>query len=259
MDLEYTVDQMVATIRLNRPERKNAFTYEMIDRWAEALREAKADDNVRCVVLTGAGDAFCSGVDLSAREAVDNQPLNRMEVLTKRVHSVARAVVALDKPLIAAVNGVAVGAGMDMALMCDVRWASTNARFSQGYIKVGLIPGDGGCFLLPRIVGMAKALELMWTGDQIDAATAAELGIVTRVVAPELLMKETYEFAHRLAAAPPLAVAAIKRLAYQSLAMDFLTSLEVAAAYSAIIQSTKDSREAMQAFRQRRVGHYIRA
>ena len=258
MDLEYTVDEMVATIRLNRPRRKNAFTYDMVERWAEALREANADDRVRCVVVTGTDDAFCAGVDLNAKDDVENVPFTRMEVLTKRVHSVAREVLALDKPLIAAVNGVAVGAGMDMALMCDVRWASTNARFSQGYIKVGLIPGDGGCYLLPRLVGMAKALELMWTGDQVPAAEALGLGIVTKVVAPELLMKETYDFARRLAAAPPIAVAAIKRISYQSQTMDFASSLEMAAAQSAVIQSTRDSREALQAFREKRAGNYVR-
>jgi enoyl-CoA hydratase/carnithine racemase len=259
MELEYDVDDMVATIRLNRPERKNSFTYDMIDTWADALRRANLDPQVRAVVLTGTGDAFCAGVDLNRRSEVDDVPHARMQSLRLGVHSVAREVRRLDKPLIAAVNGPAVGAGMDMALMCDVRFASANARLSQGYIRVGLIPGDGGCYLLPRLVGTAKALELMWTGDFVGAAEAEAIGLVSRVCKPETLMKETYEFARRIAAAPPLAVAAIKRVTYQSLNLDFETSLEVVAAQSAVVQSTADSKEALAAFREKRDGHYIGA
>lgn len=258
-DLEYSVREHVATIQLNRPHRKNAFTYEMIDRWAEALHEAQADVDVRCVVLTGSADSFCSGVDLDVRGEVPNVPFARMQVLTRRVHQVARAVMALDKPLLAAVNGAAIGAGMDMALMCDIRWASENATFAQGYIRVGLLPGDGGCYLLPRIVGTAKALELMWTADRVGAQEAKELGIVSKVLPADQLMEATYGFARRLAAAPPIAVSAIKRVTYQSLSLDFQTSLDLVAAHSAIVQSTNDSAEAIAAFREKRPGRYTRS
>jgi len=167
-DLEYTVDGKVATILLNRPHRKNAFTLPMIDDWADALREVTADDGVRALVLTGAGDAFCSGIDLGDLSGVEPTPLDRKRMLTHRIHRIALALEDLDKPVVAAVKGPAVGAGMDMALMCDMRFAGESARFSEGYIRVGLVPGDGGCFWLPRLVGVAKALELLLTGDFVD-------------------------------------------------------------------------------------------
>ncbi|MDT7695274.1 MAG: hypothetical protein QOI75_4641, partial [Pseudonocardiales bacterium] len=153
-DLEYTVADGIGTILLNRPHRKNAFTLDMIDTWARALRDARTDPDVRVVVLTGAGDAFCSGVDLDRRQdATPATPLERKENLTERIHRIPFALEDLDKPVIAAINGVAVGAGMDMALMCDMRIMARSARLSEGYVRVGLVPGDGGCYYLPRLVG----------------------------------------------------------------------------------------------------------
>src|SRR5688500_10012910 len=147
-DLEYTVADGIGTILLNRPEAKNAFTLDMVDQWADALRAARTDPAVRVVVLTGAGDAFCSGIDLSLLEEVVEEPLALKTRLMDRVHHVAHAVDALDKPIIAAVNGPAVGAGMDMALMCDIRLMKASARMAESYIRVGLVPGDGGCYYL---------------------------------------------------------------------------------------------------------------
>src|SRR5581483_5158011 len=149
----------------------------MIDAWAAALAGARTDGDVRVVVLTGAGDGFCSGVDLGRYDpgSAEPTPLERKRTLTDRIHRVAYALEDLDKPVIAAVNGVAVGAGMDMALMCDIRLAARSARFSEGYIRVGLVPGDGGCYYLPRLVGTAKALELLLTGDFVDGEEAAAL------------------------------------------------------------------------------------
>lgn len=188
-DLEYTVDDGIATILLNRPHRKNAFTLAMLDDWAEALRSARADPAVRVVLVTGAGGAFCAGVDLDDFAEIGST-LARQEVLTQRVHRVAAAALELDKPLIAAVDGVAVGAGMDMALACDIRLASGRARFSEAYVRVGLIPGDGGAHLLPRIVGQARALELLWTGRFVEADEALQLGLVLSVHSPEALAEE---------------------------------------------------------------------
>src|SRR5579862_1043922 len=149
-DLEYTVADGIGTILLNRPHRKNAFTMEMIDEWARVLVGARTDPDVRVIVLTGAGDAFCSGVDLSSYHGGTPTPLERKTQLTDRIHRIAYALEDLDKPVIAAVNGVAVGAGMDMALMCDMRIIARSARLSEGYIRVGLVPGDGDCYYLPR-------------------------------------------------------------------------------------------------------------
>lgn len=251
-DLEYRVSDGVGTILLNRPERKNAFTLEMIDQWAEAIVSARTDPDVRVLVLTGAGDAFCSGVDLDDFNSDDKEVLDHKTVLAERVHKVALALEDMDKPVLAAVNGVAVGAGMDMALMCDIRFVSESARFSEGYVRVGLVPGDGGCYFLPRLVGTAKALELLWTGDFIDAPTAVELGIASRLYADDELAEQTYAFARRLAEGPPVAIRAIKRTVYQSARCDLRTSLDLISSHQAIVQSTEDSAEALRAFREKR-------
>ncbi|MER6993875.1 enoyl-CoA hydratase-related protein [Saccharopolyspora hirsuta] len=251
-DLEYQVSDGIGTILLNRPKRKNAFTMEMIDQWAAAIRSARFDPEVRVLVLTGAGDAFCSGVDLDDFTAGEKSVLDHKTVLTERIHQVALALEDLDKPVLAAVNGVAVGAGMDMALMCDIRFVGESARLSEGYVRVGLVPGDGGCYYLPRLVGTAKALELLWTGDFVDAATAVELGIASRCYPDDELLDQTYAFARRLADGPPVAIRAIKRTVYQSARTDLRTSLDLISSHMAVVQSTEDSAEAMRAFKEKR-------
>ncbi|MEV0104792.1 enoyl-CoA hydratase/isomerase family protein [Nocardia sp. NPDC050799] len=197
-DLEYTITDGIATILLNRPHRKNAFTLEMLDHWAAALRSARTDPQVRVVLVTGADGAFCAGVDLDDFAEITST-LGRQEVLRDRVHRVAAAALDLDKPLIAAVDGVAVGAGMDMALACDIRLASTRARFSEAYVRVGLIPGDGGAHLLPRIVGQARALELLWTGRFVEAEEARALGLVLSLHDPAELSEAALALCRRLA------------------------------------------------------------
>ncbi|KAA9166487.1 enoyl-CoA hydratase [Amycolatopsis acidicola] len=249
--LTYTVEDGIGTILLNRPDRKNAFTLAMLDEWAAALRSARTDPEVRVVLVTGAGGAFCSGVDLDDFGEITST-LGRRQVLTQRVHRVAAAALELEKPLIAAVDGVAVGAGMDMALACDIRLASDRARFSEAYVRVGLIPGDGGAHLLPRIVGQARALELLWTGRFVDAREALGLGLVLSVHTAEELAAEAARLCRRLADGPPLAIQAIKRLVRQGEHTDFRTSLSMVAAEQAVIQSTKDSAEALTAFREKR-------
>lgn len=251
-DLEYTVEDGVGTILLNRPAKKNAFTMDMIDQWAQILVDARTDPDVRVILLTGAGDAFCSGVDLGRFDSGTPTPLDRKKVLTDRIHRIAYALEDLDKPVIAAVNGVAVGAGMDMALMCDIRLAAASVRLSEGYIRVGLVPGDGGAYFLPRLVGTAKALELLWTGDFIDAQTALDLGIVSYVYDDAEFADKARAFAARLAAAPPINVAMIKRAVYQSARADLRTALDLISSHMAVVQTTHDSQEAMAAFREKR-------
>ncbi|MGX7727929.1 enoyl-CoA hydratase/isomerase family protein [Rhodococcus sp. 2H158] len=251
-DLEYTVQDGVGTILLNRPHAKNAFTLEMIEAWANALRSARTDPRVRVVVVTGSGDAFCSGIDLSVLEAVGDEPFALKSMLTEGIHEVARAVDELSKPLIAAVNGAAVGAGMDMALMCDIRLLAQSARMSEAYIRVGLVPGDGGCYYLPRLVGMSKALELLWTGDFVDADEALRIGLATRVL-PDSDFDDNYRaFVHRLAAQPPINVAMIKRAAQQSVHSDLRTALDLISSHLAVVHGTRDSVEARAALSERR-------
>ena len=255
-DLELTVKDGIATARLNRPAQKNALSEEMVRELACALNEAQDDPAVRVFVITGAGDAFCSGGDLGRRakegEGTTPTPLQRKTRLQQGTHRVALAVEAFEKPLIAAVNGAAVGAGMDMALMCDLRFAARSARFSEGYIRVGLLPGNGGCYFLPRIVGTASALELLWTGDFVDAGEAHRIGLVNRVYDDDKLMAETAAFAARLAAGPPIQQRLIKKLLYQSLRTDLRTSLELVSSHMAVVQSTDDYREAIAAYKEKR-------
>jgi len=259
MDFEqilYDKGDGIAIITLNRPERMNAFTDVMLREWAAALDDARIDRDVRAVIVTGAGRGFCAGADLKGGSGVsetamrDTPPTaaDRRNWLRDGVHMVPRAVQLLDKPYIAAVNGSAVGAGMDMASMTDIRIASESAKFAMSYVKVGLIPGDGGCYFLPRIVGVAKALELIWTGDFVDAAEAQRIGYVSRVVPADDLMTEARALARRIADGPAVAIQLAKRLVYRSLEASWHEAFEMASSAMAIAQTTEDAREGPRAF-----------
>jgi enoyl-CoA hydratase/carnithine racemase len=256
-DLEIIREGGVTTVLLNRPDRKNAFTLDMIDLWAQALDEAQTDDDTRVVVLRGASNAFCSGIDLDTIDDGGVTPLARKTMLHERVQHVPRAVARLEKPLIASVSGPAVGAGMDMALMCDIRLASRSARFCESYIRVGLVPGAGGLYFLPRIVGTSKALELFLTGEFVDGEEAHRIGMVNRLYDDDQLLDATYELARKLAAGPPISTRVIKRALLQSVNTNLETSLDLASSHMAVVQSTEDSREALSAFRERRTPEFI--
>ncbi|MFA7249005.1 MAG: enoyl-CoA hydratase-related protein [Dehalococcoidia bacterium] len=257
-DIQYGVADRIATITLNRPERMNAFSERMLAEWAGAIRRAQDDDAVRVVIVTGAGRAFCAGADL--RESGDEDrvlltsrnPGERRNALRLSVHRVPQALQYLDKPYIAAVNGAAVGAGMDMASMADIRISSDAARYGMSYVTVGLVPGDGGAWLLPRLVGVQKALELIWSGELFDAAEALRIGYVARVVPHDRLIEETRAYARQLAAGPPVAVQLAKRLVYRGMQQSFPEALEAAQAAFTIVQSTEDAREGPLAFREKR-------
>jgi enoyl-CoA hydratase/carnithine racemase len=256
-DLEYTVADGIGTILLNRPQRKNGFTPDMADQWAQILVDARTDPDVRVVVLTGSGDAFCSGVDLDRRyDEAPATPQRRKELLSDRIHRIPLALEDLDKPVIAAINGVAVGAGMDMALMCDIRIMARSARLSEGYIRLGMVPGDGGCYYLPRLVGTAKALELLLTGDFVDSEEAVRLGIVNQVVDDNELLATVEILARKIADGPPVAIRMIKRAVYQSMRTDLRTSLDLISSHSGVIGSMEDSAEAIAAFREKRPPNY---
>lgn len=243
----------IAVITLNRPEKLNAFHNVMLADWAEALRECQADESVAAVVLTGSGRAFCSGGDLGTMGDVGgNAALYIGDYLRNHVHPVARAVDALQKPYLCAVNGVATGAGMDMALMTDIRYAARSARFAESYVKVGLIPGDGGAFLLPRLVGLSKALELLWTGEFVEAEEAQRLGIVSKVCDDDQLMDEIMGLAQRLADGPRLAIRLMKQAVYRSLQGDFLAALDNVAGPMGVAFNSEDHREAVRAFAEKR-------
>ena len=259
-DVQYEVRERIATITLNRPERLNSFSPPLLRNWADAIKRASEDDDVRVVVVTGAGRAFCAGADVKARAAendiiaadADQTPALRRNSLRFRVHRVPQALQYLDKPYIAAVNGAAVGAGMDMASMADLRIASDQARFGMAYVRVGLVPGDGGAWLLPRLVGLQKALELIWSGELFDAQEALEMGYVSRVVPHDSLMDEVYAYAEKLASGPPITMQLAKRLVYRGLDTPFMEALDAAQAAMTIVQTSEDSKEGPKAFAEKR-------
>jgi 2-(1,2-epoxy-1,2-dihydrophenyl)acetyl-CoA isomerase len=251
--LRFDIHERIATLTLNRPDKLNAFTQEMIDAWAEALTECRDNNDVHAIVVTGAGRAFCAGGDLGEmRQRIDESPFQQKDFIWSHVHRVATTVELIDKPVIAAVNGAANGAGMDMALMCDLRFSADSASFAEGYVKLGLVPGDGGAYFLPRLVGTARALELLWTGDTLNAQQALELGIVNRVYSNADLLNETYAFAQRLVNSPAMAVRAIKRLVYQGQRSDLRTHLDAASSLMGITGSSDDHREALLAIAEKR-------
>ncbi|MEX1023291.1 MAG: enoyl-CoA hydratase-related protein [Dehalococcoidia bacterium] len=261
MDYEailYDVQDKIATITLNRPERMNAFSDALLREWADAIRRSSEDEGVRAVIVTGAGRAFCAGADLRATGAEDRvlqaerNAGERRNSLRYTVHRVPQALQYLDKPYIAAVNGAAVGAGMDMVSMADIRIASDQARFGMSYVNVSLIPGDGGAWLLPRLVGVQQALDLIWSGDLFDAPKALEIGYVLKVVPHDTLMAETREYVQRIVEGPPIAIQLAKRLVYRGLTQPFTEALEQAQAAMTLVQSTEDAKEGPRAFREKR-------
>ncbi len=251
--LVFEVHDKIATIRLNRPEKYNAFTSEMLKAWASALEESQARADVNVVILTGTGKGFCSGGDVgNMKNRTEDSAYSRKMFLAEQVHRIPLILEQMDKPVIVAVNGAATGAGMDMALMGDIRIAARSARFAETYIKVGLFAGDGGTWYLPRLVGMPKALELFWTARWVDADEAERLGIVNKVVEDDQLMASAYEMAAQISAQPQLAVRMMKRAARQSASMDLRTHLEMASSHMAAMYSTDDHKEAVTAFRDKR-------
>ena len=247
--LKFSVAEGIARIVLDRPERMNAFTFEMIDAWHDALQRCRSDDRVKVVIVTGAGDSFCSGGDIvEMGDRLEHTPEQRKSELFQRIERIPLALEDLDKPVIAAVNGVATGAGMDMALMCDMRYAAQSARFAETYIKVGLVPGAGGAHFLPRLVGVSKALELFFTGDFVDAQEALRLGIVNRVFPDATLMPEVEAIARRMCEAPPLTLRMIKRAVYQGMRNDLRTNLDLISSHYAIITASQEHKDLVRRF-----------
>ncbi len=245
----------VATLTLNRPEARNALDAVMRQELAAALDELERDPEVRVLVLTGAGGHFCAGGDVkSMRErrysAADGRA--RVEALNRFV----LRLVDFPRPTIASVDGFAVGAGCNVALACDLIVASDRARFGQVFARIGLVPDGGGTWLLPRLVGLARAKELIFTADVIDAAEAARIGLVNRVVPAAALAEETRRLAERIAAGPPLALRLAKRLVNRAVASDLAAALEAEAAAQAIAVTSEDHQEGLRAFFDKRAPRF---
>lgn len=243
----------VATLVMNRPDRLNALNNELSSALNEALTRIGADDSVRVVVLTGAGRAFCAGGDLAAigkgREAKDIEQLR--PILRAGMQSVLK-MRTIPQPVVAAVNGAAAGAGMNIALAADIRIAAEEATFGQNFAKVGLFPDYGGIFFLPELVGPSKAAEMFYTGDMIDAKTALALGIVNRVVPGAQFEADVRTFAQRLAEGPSLAIRAAKRVLFGDKKEALEHALETEAEYQLKCYLSEDCREGIRAFFEKR-------
>ena len=223
----------------------------------DAVEALRRDDSVRCVILTGAGTSFCAGGDLKGMRdrtgiTQGDTAAEMRESYRRGIQRIPLALYELDIPTIAAMNGPAIGAGLDLACMCDIRIASEKAVFAESFVKVGIVPGDGGAFLLPRVVGMSKALEMSLTGEAINAAEALACGLVSRVVAPEALLPTARALAEKIAANPPQAVRLTKRLLREGQHMRLSSLLEMSAAFQALVHTTDDHREAANAFVEKR-------
>jgi 2-(1,2-epoxy-1,2-dihydrophenyl)acetyl-CoA isomerase len=267
------VAERIATITLDRPDVLNAFDRALKEELLAALKQAARDTDVRVVVVTGAGRAFSAGQDLRERLPADPQdagaagkarppsapsvpPTPLDQELRERYNPIILAIRTMDKPVIAAVNGVAAGAGMSLALACDIRIASEAASFIEVFGRVGLVPDTGSTWFLPRLVGPAKALELMWTTDSVDAPTALALGIVNRVVAPDQLMTETRALGVRLASAAPLALALAKRAVNRGLEIGLPEALDYEASLQGIAGRSSDYGEGVRAFVEKRPARF---
>ncbi|MCK9518884.1 MAG: enoyl-CoA hydratase/isomerase family protein [Dehalococcoidia bacterium] len=254
----YDVENAVATITLNKPERLNAFDDEMLAEWHHALQRADQDPGVRVIILTGAGRGFCSGMNVQAEASgagvlrSESTVAERRHSLRDRVHPIPRTLIQLEKPYIAAINGAAAGAGMDMASMADIRFASSNARMGMTYVRMGLVPGDGGCYSLPRAVGTQRALDLIWSGRMITAQEALEYGYVLAVYEPAELMPRVREYAEQLAKGPATALQLSKKLVYRSANIPFDEHLDMAQMAMFIAQTTEDAKEGPRAFVEKR-------
>ena len=248
--LRVEVDGPVATLTLDRPAALNALTVPIKVALREALESIAADREVRAVVLTGAGRAFCAGQDLAERDEPDAAPLE-IEV-RERYNPIIRALRSMGQPVIAAVNGVAAGAGASLAFACDLRIASQEARFVLAFGRIGLVPDSGATWFLPRLVGPAKAAELALVGDPVDAAQALRLGLVSKVVPGPELMSEARALAERLAAGAPLALALTKGALQRSMTIDLDQALEGEAKLQGIAGASADHAEGLAAFREKR-------
>ena len=252
----------VVTLILNRPASRNPVTDpDMLAALLAALEEIGQDRSIRCAILMGAGTSFCSGGNIRAMAGPDGRAASpahtNRDWYADGIQRLPLAFSALEVPVIAAVNGAAMGVGCDLACMCDMRIASTTAIFAESFVKMGLVPGDGGSWLLPRIVGQARAREMIFTGDPLSAEEALAVGLVSRVVAPEDLLPTAHALAARVAANPPIAVRMAKRLLRESERADLPTVLALSAGMQCIAHATEDHLEAVNAFIEKRPAHFV--
>ena len=251
------IEGSIAIVTLNIPELRNPVSEDaMVDNLLETMEQLNDNESIRVAIITGQGSAFSSGGNLKKMGRFgginDELPARTRRNYKKGIQRLPIAFEALDIPVIAAINGPAIGAGLDVTCMCDIRIASEQARFAESFVKVGLVPGDGGAWLLPRVVGFAKACEMALTGDAIGAEEALAFGLVSKVVPAEHLMAEAKVMAERIAVNPPQAVRMTKRLLREGQTMNLEPLLELSAAMQAVAHATQDHNEAVDSFLERR-------
>lgn len=258
----YEKSGRVATITINRPESRNAIaTLEDCDDFANALWQANDDPEINAVILTGAGKSFCAGGDLKTiRERTGIGPRATPDGTRanyrRGVHTIIKALAEIEVATVAAINGHAIGLGLDIGVLCDIRIAGASAKMASSFVKVGIIPGDGGAWILTNAIGATRAAELVLTGDTIDAEEALRIGLVTRVAADDKLLDEARAIAARIAVNPPRTVRLVKRLLREAQQSRLNDVLELSAAFQALAHETRDHKEAVDAFTEKRAPNF---
>jgi len=248
--IHYKKEESIAWITLQRPEKFNAFVREMALELQLRLDEAAQDEQVRCVVISGSGKAFCAGQDLA--EAIDPEGPQLTRIVEEHYNPIILKIRQMGKPVIAAVNGVAAGAGANIALACDVVMAASSATFIQAFSKIGLIPDSGGTFFLPRLIGLQRAAALMMMGDKIKAEQAMEMGMIYRACADEVLQETAWNTAKQLAAMPTKAIGLTKKALNLSLTNNLLQQLDIEEEFQTLAGKTYDYKEGVNAFLEKR-------
>lgn len=264
--LLFNVTDHIATITLNRPDSYNAFSEEMIKQWIHALETVRDDEEIRVAILKGNGKAFCAGGDIKAMKAgegffkseedITSTGLARKNSLWKKIQRIPLLLEEIDKPVIAQMHGFAMGAGLDMALMCDIRIAAKNTKVSESYINAGIVPGDGGAYYLPKLVGVDQTLDMLWNAQIYEAEEAKNKGLLTYVVPNEELEDFVWNYATKLVNRPQTALRFIKRAVYQSGKMDLRTSLDYISSQMAIVTELPDYAESVTAIIEKRKPKY---
>ncbi len=263
-DLIFTVENNVARIILNRPDSLNAFSLEMIDLWIEALQTVRDSNDIRVLVISGNGRGFCAGGDIKAMAKGDgffsnndtldisSTALARKNSLWKKIQRIPLLLQEIDIPVIAVLHGFAFGAGFDMTLACDIRIASENTKISESYLNVGIVPGDGAAWFLPRLIGTDKALELLWNRTVLTSQEAKDMGLVTHVVQDNQLGDFVEEYVEKLLLGPQAAMRFTKRAVYQGLNMDLRTSFDMISSAMGIVTELEDYHEGVNAVIEKR-------
>lgn len=261
-DLLFSVENNIARITLNRPDSLNGFSEEMIDLWIEALETVRDSEEIRAVIVSGNGRCFCAGGDIKAMVAgegfyrserdVVSTGLARKNSLWKKVQRVPLLLEEIDQPVIAMVHGFAYGAGLDMALMCDIRIAAESTKFSESYVNVGIVPGDGGAYFLPKLVGLDKALDMLWTAKVVEGKEAQDIGLVTYAVPDDELESFTEAYVEKLVNGPQQAIRLIKRAVYQNRDMSLRASLDMISSSMGLVTELDDYKEGIQSIVEKR-------